>query len=111
MKYKIYVSDRQLECKKGTCDWVEGTGNEQKMVESHNTLKECFDSMSDWGSRWVMYPSAFIECEEDGEVWESTAAVTKCKCCGREDWENLESGNKLHNGKLVSIEEAIELGI
>lgn len=83
MKYKIHVSDRVLILDKegDSMEWKEGTGEEDKEVESYNTLKECFDSMNDWGSRWIMYPSVYIETKEDGEVWESTAEEYPYSCC------------------------------
>lgn len=92
-KYNIWVSDRTLTFneKEDGMDWEEGTGSKNKLVESHNTIWECLKSMEDWGSKWVMYPSVYIESEEDGEVWESTTEHTKCDKCGHETWDNTIS--------------------
>lgn len=81
-KYRIHVSDRTLiwNAKNKVMDWKEGTGDDDKVVESYDTVEECFNSMNNWGSRWVMYPSAYIETEED-EIWASILEEMPCRCC------------------------------
>lgn len=90
--YKIFVGDAQYVNKDDCLEWDEETGKEYKKVEEHETVKECFDSMNDWGSRWAMYPSVFIENEEGEEVWSSVPALYKCDCCKHEEWERIEGG-------------------
>src|SRR3990167_838860 len=90
-KYKIHVTDRVYlwNDKDKSMDWMDGTGSDDKVVESYDTIWECLKSMEDWWSRWVMYPSVYIESEGGGEVWESTAEVNKCDKCGHEEWSNM----------------------
>ena len=92
-KYIVHVTDRILEYneKDEVWDWQEGTGEQDHIAGKYATLKEAFDDMDNWGSRWAMYPSAYIETEEDGEVWESTAEVSKCSKCGHEEWNTMVS--------------------
>ena len=76
----------------------------------YSTLKEAFDDMANWGSRWAMYPSAYIETEEDGEVWESTASVNKCSCCGREEWDTMVSQMAMVGKTYSEFQEAVNNG-
>ena len=46
--------------------------------------------METWGSRWIMYPSIFIETDKDGEIWSSIPALTKCDKCKHEEWDRIE---------------------
>ena len=110
-KYNIHITDRYLVWneKEGCMDWM--AGDADKWVESHATLKECFDSMSDWGSRWVMYPSVYIETAEDGEVWESTAECNKCDKCGREEWETMTRQTAMIGKTYEEFEEAVSMGL
>ena len=112
-KYNIWVSDRVLEFSEESeaYEWQEGTGENDKLVESHDTLKECFDSMSDWGSRWAMYPAAYIETEEAGEVWESTPMLTKCSKCKHEEWEQSTSQSMLIGEKYSVFEDKVNQGL
>lgn len=101
MKYTIYVSSRKLVLNKAqgageddTWDWDESEDVEETKAGSFETLQECFDDMSDWGSRWVMYPSVYIVDAEGSEVWESTLNYSKCNCCGHEEYFT-ETSNSL----------------
>lgn len=97
IEYTIFVGNRTLieNKKEGIWDWDESEPNQEKRVETHKTLKECFESMENWGSRFAMYPAVWIEevkdGELDGEVWESTPMHSVCKHCGHEEWERAES--------------------
>jgi hypothetical protein len=90
--YKIIIHNAQYIEKDGCLEWDESIKFESKTVEKHKTVKECFESMNDWGSRWVMYPSVTIENEEGEEVWSSIPACYKCECCKHETWDQIEGG-------------------
>lgn len=90
--YKIIVSNAQYIKKNKYLEYNESFENESKEVEQHETVQECFDSMSEWGSRWIMYPSVIIENEDGEEVWSSIPALYKCECCKHEEWETITGG-------------------
>ena len=109
MKYKIIVTDAEYETIQNddsstVLEWKEGTGDSSTVVETHDTVKEAFESMYKWGSKWIMYPSVIIENEDGEEVWASTLVRDKCKCCGHESYEQIENGlygMKDKTGKLL----------
>ena len=57
------------------------------------TLEEAKQAIYDSGRLQEIYPSCFVETEEAGEVYSSIPAVTKCNCCGKEEWERIETEN------------------
>lgn len=111
-KYKVYVSSRyRVWNEADNCmDWANEEFDEM-LVESHATLKECFDSINNWGSRWVMYPAVYILTDEDGEVWESTPELFKCEHCKHEEWENFTSQTALIGKTYREFEEAVARGL
>ena len=93
---KVYVTDAYMIGKNGCLEWatdVEENVPEftSKHVETHNTVKEAMDSMSEWGSRWAMYSGVIIEDVKHGEVYSSIPAVHRCPTCKHEEWENVVS--------------------
>lgn len=94
-KYTIYVSTRKLvrDQKDDVWDWDESEDVDEVKAESFNTLRECFDNMNNWGSRWTMYPSVYIVDAEGSEIWESTLEYEKCASCGHERYDTLISNS------------------
>lgn len=96
--YKVYVSDCYYIYNKedGVYNWATDEDKTvpeftQKLVESHKTVREAMNSIENWGSEWVMYPSVIIEDDEGSEVYSSIPVLDKCKCCNREEWDRIES--------------------
>lgn len=106
--YKTYVTDAYYIFNDGCYEWatdVDKTVPEftSKMVEEHETLAEALESASEWGSKWAMYPSMVIENEEGEEVYISYASVTRCECCKRESFEQIDTDLRSYKKKDGSI--------
>ena len=91
MKYTAIASTDYLiyNKKEGISDWNEEDG-ESVEVGKYDTIKEAYDALCNY-DKGGMYHSWFINTYEDGEVWSSIAELHKCECCGREEWETLQT--------------------
>lgn len=82
-----------VKCDDGTIVWDWASSVEpnfkvdSKTWEGFKTFQEALDFLEEetTGSRWIFYPSAYIEDKCCGEVWENTLNIDKCATCGHEE--------------------------
>ena len=77
-------------------DWASDTNGQKvevKKLGKFKTFEEAKEAIYASGQLQDYYSSCFIDTEEDGELYSSVPALTKCKCCGKEEWERLETND------------------
>jgi len=97
-KYKVFVSDCYYinDGKSNVLEWATDMDKSvpaftQKHVETHATIEDALNSVAEWGSKWVMYPSLIIKDEKGSEVYSDIPALYKCDCCKHEEWDRVTS--------------------
>jgi len=105
-KFHVYVSDAYYiyDKERNALEWATDIDKdipefESKKVETHDTLQEAMNSINNWGSRWVMYPSVVIENDDGEEVFSDYPELYKCECCGHEEWNRTQGGLSVMKGK------------
>lgn len=89
--YTIHVSSAMLVPNpedNGCLDWSDDEVDEA-IAGQFETVEECLKDMDNWGSRWCLYPSVFIEDEDGSEVWSSVLVEYKCPCCGHIEYDYI----------------------
>jgi len=93
-KYTGYISTGILVPDKndrGSLNWQTDNYDIKKVCEDA-TLKDCLDKLfkETEGSRWIFYPSCYIEDDEGFEVWQSTAIEYSCNCCKHIEYDRIQ---------------------
>lgn len=96
MKYRAYLTNDYYVMVDGCLEWAADQENwldkvEIKQLGETETLEDAKQLIYDAGRLQDAYPSCFVETKEDGEVYSSIPAVTKCESCGHEDWDRIET--------------------
>ena len=76
---------------KSMLEWADENADSVSLGE-FDTYEEAYQHLVDEteGSRWCLYPAAFIENDAAGEVFSSVPILYRCECCGNEKWDNSQ---------------------
>lgn len=89
--YTIRVSSAMLVPAKEDKSILEWATDEidEAFAGQFETVEECLQDISNWGSRWCLYPSIFIEDEDGSEIWSSVLVEYECPCCGHSEYDYI----------------------
>ncbi len=92
--FEAFLTTDSFINKDGHCEWASEENNEK--VETHKlgkfkTFDKALDAIYNSDRLQDSYPACFIYTKKDGEVYSSVPTLTKCECCGHEEWDRMTS--------------------